>query len=194
MNALLQEQTKELQEALSDLTQYHEQIWAVIKHVKETFDNNKTVYVAGNGGSATLAQHLSDEMVGRYKSNRRPYPVVALTADSAVITCIGNDFGFEHVFSRQLEALGKEGDLFIAYSTSGNSKNILQACEVAREKGMTVIGFTGQSGQLKDVVDYAVVSPAKSTARIQELDLHSLHLICEAFEDPVKLSEHLAEA
>lgn len=192
MNGLLKEQSNELKEALSNLTQYHEQIWAVIKHVKEAFDNNKTLYVAGNGGSATLAQHLSDEMVGRYKSDRRPYPVVALTADSAVLTCIGNDYGYEFVFSRQLEALGREGDVFIAYSTSGNSKNILNACEVAREKGMTVIAFTGQSGQLKDMADYTVISPAKSTARIQELDLHALHLICEAFEDPVKLSEHLA--
>lgn len=174
--------TEELREALSDTTAWYEQLSMVIQQLKEAFLAEKKVYVAGNGGSATLAQHLSDEMVGRYKTNRRPYPVVALTADSAVLTCIGNDFGFEEVFKRQIEALGCEGDIFVAYSTSGNSANILAACEQAKLQGMTVIAFTGKGGKLKDIADYPVVSPAVSTARIQELDLHAIHLMCEAFE------------
>lgn len=167
---------------MANLDIWHEQVTEVVKQIKEAFAADKIVYVAGNGGSATLAQHLSDEMVGKYSQDRPAYPVVALTADSAVLTCIGNDYGFEHVFSRQIEALGKEGDIFIAYSTSGNSKNILEAAGKARDQGMTVIAFTGSQGTLKDMADYVVVSPGKTTNRIQELDLHAIHLICEAFE------------
>ncbi|NIP84069.1 MAG: SIS domain-containing protein, partial [Planctomycetales bacterium] len=141
-----------------------------------------TVYVAGNGGSATLAAHLADEMVGRYLADRRPYPVVALTADSAVLTCIANDYGFDHVYARQIEALARPGDVLVAFSTSGNSANILAACRQAQAQGVTVIGFSGPDGQLADLADLAVVAPVGATARIQELDLHAIHLICEAFE------------
>jgi len=183
MGVDLKKHSEELRDALSDIADFHEQIEAVARKMKATFEDGGIVYVAGNGGSATLAQHLSDEMVGRYNKDRRPYPVVALTADSAVLTCIGNDYGYEHVFSRQLEGLGKEGDMFIGYSTSGASKNILKAAEVARKQGMTVVSFTGSEGELKDMVDAAVISPGKWTARIQELDLHGLHLLCEFFEE-----------
>lgn len=175
-------ESDKLREAVQDLDSWHEQIVEVVHQLKEALEKDKTIYVAGNGGSATLAQHLSDELVGRYKENRPAYACVALTADSAVLTCIGNDFGYENVFSRQLEALGKEGDVFIGFSTSGTSKNILKAAEAAREQGMTVISFTGPHGDFKDMADYAVVSPASDTNRIQELDLHAIHLICESFE------------
>jgi len=182
MSDSFQKHARELREALDRLDAWHGQIARVIEKMRAAFSSGHKVYVAGNGGSATLAQHLSDEMVGRYKSNRRPYPVVALTADSAVLTCIGNDFGFEEVFARQIEALAGEGDLLIAYSTSGNSPNILRACEQARSRGVAVIAFTGSQGKLKDLADVAVISPGQNTARIQELDLHAIHLICEAFE------------
>lgn len=174
----------ELRAALGGLDAWHEQVGQVVQLIRKAFADGHIVYAAGNGGSATLAQHLSDEMVGRYRSNRAPLPVVALTADSAVLTCIGNDFGFEHVFRRQIEALGKRGDVLIAYSTSGNSPNILAACRQAQSQGIRVCGFSGPQGQLKDIADVAVVSPATTTARIQELDLHAIHLICEAFEPP----------
>src|SRR3989338_2619391 len=95
-------------------------------------------------------------MVGRYKSDRAPYPVVALTADSAVLTCIGNDFGYESVFRRQIQALGREGDIFIGITTSGASKNILAAAQTARDMGMTVIAFTGTRGPFKDMADLAI--------------------------------------
>lgn len=182
MKKVFEQHTRELKTALSKTTRWHTQIGVVVEHLRAAFLAGKMVYVMGNGGSATLAQHLSDEMVGRYKENRAPLPVVALTADSAVITCIGNDFGFEQIFARQIAALGKSGDVVIAYSTSGNSPNILAGCEQARLQGMTVIAFTGSSGKLKDVADHVVISPGKTTARIQELDLHAIHLICEAFE------------
>lgn len=182
MQESFRQQTRELRDALDHVDEWYAQIRVVIQKLREAFAAGKHVYVAGNGGSATLAQHFSDEMVGRYKENRAPYAVVALTADGAVLTCIGNDFGFTEVFKRQIEALGRAGDILLAYSTSGNSANILAAGEQAKRQGMTVIAFTGKTGVLKDLADYAVVSPAVSTARIQELDLHAIHLICEAFE------------
>lgn len=182
MKETFKQHTAELKAALDNMETFYEQITLVAEQLKEAFLNQHIVYVAGNGGSATLAQHLSDEMIGRYKSNRPPYPVVALTADSAVLTCIGNDFGFEDIFRRQLAALGQPGDIFIAYSTSGNSANIIAAAIQAHEQGMTVIAFTGSQGKLKDLADYVVISPAATTNRIQELDLHAIHLLCEAFE------------
>jgi D-sedoheptulose 7-phosphate isomerase len=150
--------------------------------LKEAFKSGNKVLIAGNGGSAAEAQHFSDEMVGRYKGDRPAYPVVALTADSAVITCIGNDYGYDEVFKRQVTALGKSGDIFIGLTTSGNSKNILLAAEQARKQGMTVIAFTGPKGKFKDVADNAIISPSETTARMQELHLHAIHLICETFE------------
>ena len=182
MNDNYRNHSAELKKAMEGLEPWYGQIEEVVKHLKEAFAAGKRVYVAGNGGSATLAQHLSDEMVGRYESDRPAYPVIALTADSAVLTVIGNDYGYENIFKRQLEALGQTGDIFMGFSTSGTSKNIITAAETARERGMIVITFTGQTGALKDMADVAVVSPAKATSRIQELDLHAIHLICEAFE------------
>ncbi|MEX1997165.1 MAG: SIS domain-containing protein [Candidatus Andersenbacteria bacterium] len=186
MTTLYQRQTAELRHVLQNMKEFHRQVAQVAQQLQEAFLQNKTVYVAGNGGSATLAQHFSDEMMGRYRQDRRPYPVIALTADSAVLTCIGNDYGYEHIFARQLEALGQEGDIFMAYSTSGNSANILAAVLQAKKQGMTVVAFTGPAGKLKEVADYAVVSPAQTTNRIQELDLHAIHLLCEAFEPSVE--------
>ena len=183
MKTLLEHQTTELREALQNLETWHAQVAQVVEQFREAFAAGGTVYAVGNGGSATLAQHLSDEMLGRYKADRKPLPVIALSADSAVITCIANDYGFEQVFARQIEALGRAGDVFVGFSTSGDSPNVLAACRQAKEQRMTTIDFSGPSGELKDLADIAVVSPAKSTARIQELDLHAIHLICEAFEE-----------
>ena len=182
MKQLFERHAAELREALADLNTWHEEVATVVDLLRRTFAAGGTVYAAGNGGSATLAQHLSDEMVGRYKSNRPPLRVVALSADSAVITCIGNDFGFAEVFARQVEGLGRPGDVLIAYSTSGNSPNILAACRAARQRNMTSVAFTGRGGQLRDLADLVITSPGQNTARIQELDLHAIHLICEAFE------------
>lgn len=178
----LREQTEQLRSALDTLDDWYASVAVVIERLRDAFDSGNTVYVAGNGGSATLAQHFSDEMVGRYHANRRPYPVVALTADSAVLTCIANDFGYEEVFRRQVEALGKPGDVLIAFSTSGRSANILAACRQARDQQMAVIGFSGPSGDLTDLANVTVTAPTAVTARIQELDLHAVHLICQAFE------------
>lgn len=189
MKTLFEQHTKELRDLLGNLGNFHEQVEAAVMHLKEAFSKGHTVYVAGNGGSASEAQHLAEELIGRYRTNRKPYPAISLTADSNAITCIANDFGFEDIFSRQLEALGREGDVFVALSTSGNSENILKAVEAARANGMTVICLTGTSGKLKDLADYAIECPSPTyngkavTERMQELHLHAIHLICEAFEE-----------
>lgn len=180
---MLKKESEELKEAMKNLDEFHAQVSAVIKHLKEAFLAGGHVYTAGNGGSAAEAQHLAEEFIGRYKSNRPSYPAVALSADGTALTCIANDFGYEHVFRRQIEALGREGDVFVGLSTSGNSQNILLAAEQAHSNGMTVIALTGQRGKLKDVADYVIVAPANTAARIQELHLHAIHLICEAFEE-----------
>lgn len=175
--------SEELRAVLANLDEYHEQIASVAVHLKEVFAKGGKVLVAGNGGSAAEAQHLSDEMVGRYKTDRAALPVIALTADGAVITCIGNDYGYEQVFARQVEALGQEGDVFIGLTTSGTSKNILRAAEKARERGMTIIALTGTAGDFKDMADFAIISPSSTGPRIQELHLHAIHLLCEEFEE-----------
>lgn len=183
MKKMLQKESAELVKALANLDEFHAQIEAVVHHLKEAFLAGGHVYTAGNGGSAAEAQHLAEEFIGRYKGNRSPYPAMALTADGTALTCIANDFGFEHIFRRQLEALGKEGDVFVGLSTSGNSPNILLAADQAHQNGMTVIALTGQKGKLKDMADYVIAAPAESNSRIQELHLHAIHLICEAFEE-----------
>jgi D-sedoheptulose 7-phosphate isomerase len=182
MSDKFKKESNELVDVLEDVSDFHGQLDVVVRQLKEAFANGNKVLVAGNGGSAAEAQHFSDEMVGRYKADRAAYPVVALTCDGAVITCVGNDYGFDDVFARQVEALGKEGDVFIGLTTSGTSKNILKAAEKAREKGLTIISFTGDKGPFKDMADYALVVPSQTGARIQELHLHAIHLICEEFE------------
>lgn len=186
---LLKECSEELRANLGDLAEFHKQIESVAAHLKEVFAQGGKVLVAGNGGSAAEAQHLSDEMVGRYKKDRMAYPVIALTADSAVLTCIGNDYGYDQLFSRQVEALGQEGDVFIGLTTSGTSANILRAGVKARERGMTVVALTGQKGKFKELADMAIVSPSTTGARIQELHLHAIHLLCELFEvEPIDIN------
>lgn len=182
MTTIFKKHSEELRKILGHVDGFHEQIATVAQQLKEAFAKGNKVLVAGNGGSAAEAQHLSDEMVGRYDKDRPAYPVIALTCDGAVLTCIGNDYGYEHVFRRQVEALGQEGDVFIGLTTSGTSKNILAAAAQARSQGMTVIALTGQKGTFKDTADYAIVSPSKAGPRIQELHLHAIHLLCELFE------------
>lgn len=150
--------------------------------LRTAFARGGKALICGNGGSAAEAQHFSDEMVGRYRANRPSYPVIALTADSAAITCIGNDFGFDEIFARQVEAFGNPGDVLIALSTSGNSANILRAVEVAQQRGVTIIALTAPQGKLRELADISIESPSTSTARIQEIHLHAVHLLSEYFE------------
>ncbi len=151
--------------------------------LEQTLAAGNTVYVCGNGGSASDAQHFSAELTGRFERDRRGYAAVALTTDCSALTSIGNDYGFDQVFSRQLSALAREGDLLIGLSTSGNSENVLKAVEVARNLGVKTIGLLGKDGgQLKEQVDVALTIAVKRTARIQEMHILLLHMFCEPFE------------
>ena len=142
-----------------------------------------TVYLCGNGGSAADAQHLACELAGRYLLDRRALAAVALTTNSSSLTAIGNDFGFEQVFSRQLEGLGRPGDVLVALSTSGRSPNVLRAVQAARDRGMVVIGMTGTPGlRFARLCDVALVTPSGSTPRIQEGHIAMGHVLCELVE------------
>lgn len=176
------EHTAELARTCGRLEEFHAQVAAVVRRFEAAFSSGNKILIAGNGGSAAEAQHLSDELVGRYRADRRPFPAVALTADSMVLTCIGNDYGYEHVFRRQVEALGQPGDVLVCLTTSGTTRNLLLAVEEARRRGLTTIGFSGRKGALRELADLAVVAPTDKAAIVQELHLHAIHLICEALE------------
>jgi D-sedoheptulose 7-phosphate isomerase len=137
----------------------------------------------GNGGSAADAQHIAAEFTGRYLKERRALPALALNANTSSLTAIGNDYGFDLVFVRQLEALGKEGDVLLGISTSGNSRNVLRAMEVAKEKSIYTIALTGSGGKMKDLADCAICIPSDQTPRIQECHILTGHIICEIAED-----------
>ena len=151
--------------------------------VRATVQVRGTLFFCGNGGSAADAQHMATEYVVRYSRNRRAYPAIALTTDSSLLTASANDFGFEHIFSRQIEALAKPGDLLIIHSTSGNSPNVLRAAEAARVIGVPVLALSARDGgQLKALADHSVIVPTERTDRAQEIHLCIQHAICDAIE------------
>jgi len=151
--------------------------------VQETVARGGTLFFCGNGGSAADAQHLATEYVVRYARNRAAYPAVALTTDTSLITATGNDFGFDHIFERQVQALCKPGDLLIIHSTSGNSPNVVLAARAAQVKGVAVLAFTARDGgELLGVADHSVVIPTNRTDRAQELHLNIEHAICDLIE------------
>lgn len=165
------------------LEAHAESIAALGARYAATFRAGGTVFFAGNGGSAAAAQHVAAEYVVRYRTTRRALRAVALTTDSSALTAAGNDLGFEQVFSRQVEALGKPGDLLVLHSTSGQSANLLRAAETARRTGVSVVALLGgDGGPLRGLVDQALVVPATETSRIQELHLAVEHLIVELVE------------
>ncbi|MEW6729578.1 MAG: D-sedoheptulose 7-phosphate isomerase [Pseudomonadota bacterium] len=142
------------------------------------------IFLCGNGGSAADAQHIAAELVGRFAHARRGLPAIALTTDTSALTSIGNDFGFDHVFARQVEALAREGDILIGISTSGNSRNVIEAVKVAREMGVTTIGLLGGSGgALKDLVDHVLIVPSHDTPRIQECHILIGHIWCAMIDE-----------
>jgi D-sedoheptulose 7-phosphate isomerase len=144
----------------------------------------RKILFAGNGGSAADAQHLATELVVRFKINRRALSAIALATDTSMLTAIGNDLGFEHLFSRQIEALGQPGDVFLGISTSGRSPNILAACRAARERNMTVIGFTGAGGgSMPECCDVLVRVPSDDTPFIQQIHIAAGHTICAIAEE-----------
>ena len=151
--------------------------------VRATVHRGGTLFFCGNGGSAADAQHMATEYVVRYMRSRRAYPAIALTTDTSLLTAVGNDFGFDHIFSRQIEALAKIGDLLIIHSTSGNSPNVLRAAEAARAKGVEVLALSARDGgALRALADHNIIIPTSRTDRAQELHLCIQHAICDAIE------------
>ncbi len=142
------------------------------------------ILLCGNGGSAADAQHIAAELVGRYRKDRPGMAAIALTTDSSILTSVSNDYGYDHVFSRQVEGLAKQGDVLIAISTSGNSPNVLNAIKTARDKGCKVVGFTGNDGgKMQSACDLNLVVPARDTARIQEMHILIGHTLCGLIEE-----------
>jgi D-sedoheptulose 7-phosphate isomerase len=163
--------------------------------VRETVRRGGTLFFCGNGGSAADAQHMATEYVVRYRRDRRAYPAVALTTDTSLLTAAGNDMGFDRVFSRQVEALCRPGDLLMIHSTSGNSPNVLLAAEAARAKGVAVLALSARDGgKLRALVDHNVIVPTDRTDRAQELHLCIQHLICDMVEADELMDEPAARA
>ena len=159
-------------------------IMDVVKRILGAYRKGNKVLFFGNGGSACDASHLAAELVNRYKKDRDGLPALALTTDMAVVTSIGNDYDYSELFSRQIKAIGNKGDIAIAISTSGNSPNVLKGIEMARQKNLVTIGFTGKDGgKLAGLVDYAFIIPSNNTARIQEGHITLGHLLCELIEE-----------
>jgi D-sedoheptulose 7-phosphate isomerase len=153
-------------------------------------ENGNKIIFFGNGGSAADAQHLATELAVRYKKDRAPIAAIALTTDTSALTAIGNDFGFEYLFSRQIDAIGKKGDVAIAITTSGNSANVLKAIESCKRIGITVAGFTGQSGgKMAGLADITFNVPSTTTARIQEMHITIGQMFCGALETALGLTD-----
>lgn len=158
-------------------------IVAIAERIVDTFQRGGKVLLCGNGGSAADAQHIAAEFVSRFRRERRGLPAIALTTDTSILTAIGNDYGYERVFARQVEALGQPGDVVVGISTSGASASVLAAMRAARERGMTTIGLTGATGGLLvGHVDMCLCVPSQNTARIQEVHITVAHVVCEIVE------------
>ena len=168
---------------LSESKKIHSEIKMAIEIITKCYKNGNKVIIFGNGGSAADAQHMAAEFIGRYLLERKSLPAIALTTDTSIITALGNDYGFENTFSRQCESMVSKGDVIIAISTSGNSKNVLNGIKTAKKCGAIIIGLTGQNGiSLQEMVDVLLIVPSKSTPRIQEGHRIIIHTICELVE------------
>jgi D-sedoheptulose 7-phosphate isomerase len=155
----------------------------IIKLIADALENGNKVLLFGNGGSAAEAQHLAAEFVNRFLMERPPLPAIALSTDSSILTSIGNDYSFSEIFSKQIVALGKEGDIAIGISTSGNSANVIRAIEVAKEMGIETVALTGNDGgDLAKVANYSLIVPSDSTPCIQEVHMAAGHILCEMVE------------
>lgn len=179
--------TQEFVDSITTKKQVIEQNLPVLEKITEAslmaLRNGNKLLFCGNGGSAADSQHIAGEFVSKYKRDRRALPAIAFTVDTSILTSGGNDFGYEYIFSRQVEALGQEGDILFAISTSGNSPNVLRAVDEAKKKGIKTVGFTGASGgKLSGMVDLSFNVPSSDTARIQEAHITAAHALCDIIE------------
>ncbi|MCK5701412.1 MAG: SIS domain-containing protein, partial [Cyclobacteriaceae bacterium] len=161
-----------------------ENVLEITKLIENTFDNGDRIYLCGNGGSMADCQHIAGEFVGKYRKVRQPLPAIALSTDPALTTCIANDFSYEDIFSRQIEALGKKGDVLWAFSTSGTSPNVIAAVKMAQQKGLKVIGFTGKSNSpLEKLSDVCLCANSNKTNHSQEVHELAYHIICDLIDE-----------
>ena len=171
------------QKMVEGLFMLEPQVFSLVKLVQASLNAGNKVLFFGNGGSASDSQHLATEFVVRYDKNRPAYAAIALTTDTSILTAHGNDFGFDTVFNRQIEALARAGDIAIGISTSGNSANVVNGLKAAKASGCIAVGFTGAAGgAVADVADHCIKIPSDETARIQEGHLIVGHFLCEALD------------
>jgi len=168
----------------------NEELMQLIKEVAkvttEAYKKGNKTLIAGNGGSAADAQHIAGEFVSKFYFDRPGLASIALTTDTSILTAIGNDYGYEKLFARQVQANGAKGDIFIGISTSGNSKNIIEALKECKNKGITTVGLTGESGgAMKELCDYCICVPSNETPRIQESHILIGHIICSVVEEEI---------
>jgi len=179
----VREHIDESSQVMSSLAHRTREISEIVEAVENSLNASGKLIVLGNGGSAAQAQHIAAELVVRFKSDRKTLPAIALTTDTSILTATANDYGFEYVFSRPLEALADSGDVVLALSTSGNSPNVLKAVEKARELGILTIALLGKGGgKLKGKADIELIVDSNATERIQEAHLLVLHIIAETVE------------
>lgn len=162
----------------------------ILEIFKNTFRKRNKILIAGNGGSAADSQHFATELTGRYKIQRKGYAAISLSTDTSFLTAWSNDYNFETVFARQIEALGQKNDIFFGISTSGNSKNIIAAVKTAKTIGLKTICLLGKTGgKLKNLADISIIIPSKNTPRIQECHIMLIHIICEELEKLLKQND-----
>ncbi len=179
-----QELNDHIQTAQRTLAELTPQLQAVVERASECLKRGGKILLFGNGGSAADAQHIAAELTGRYKKERPALAAIALTTDTSALTAIGNDYGYERVFSRQVEALANKGDLLVGISTSGNSQNVLLAFEVGRKIGCFCVGMSGRDGgKMNEACDINLVIPSHDTPRIQEMHITLAHILCHLVEE-----------
>ncbi|MBU8910236.1 MAG: D-sedoheptulose 7-phosphate isomerase [Desulfobacterales bacterium] len=159
-----------------------EKIEACASMMAGTLKKGRKILLFGNGGSAADCQHIAAEFVNRFQIERKPLPAIALTTDTSIITSIGNDYSYEDIFFKQLQALGKKGDIALGISTSGNSPNVIKAVQEAKQIGLSIIGFSGNKGELKELSDFPFCVDSSTTARIQEVHILLAHILCDLTE------------
>jgi len=184
VRAMIEDSLAAKQKVLADETLLNNVV-TVSKVIEAALRAGRKVMLAGNGGSAADSQHIAAEFVSRFEFDRPGLPSIALTTDTSMLTAIGNDYGYELVFARQVQANGNAGDVFIGISTSGNSKNVVKAVEACKAKGITTVALCGAGGVLKDLCDYALPVPSTHTPRIQENHILIGHAICAMVEEAI---------
>ena len=183
INSIIENAVNEHLNAINRLPEIYSDISVIANLMRDCIDQGGKIIWMGNGGSAADSQHLAAEIVGRFKKERKGMASIALTTDSSILTSIGNDYGFDQIFSRQVEAVGKPGDILVGISTTGNSKNVVAAIETGKEIGMITVGFLGNDGgKLKRLCDQSLTVTATHTARIQDSHIEIGHILCEFIE------------